>query len=84
MSCSTQIEGFTAELNEVSSKLQDLQDKLDEQKRQKAEHLAAIADAKSRCGQFSKSDVAKLQGESGSCFSALPGASHCTHAGTCS
>lgn len=48
----------------MSAKLADLQAKLEEQTRQKAEHIAAIADAKSRCGQFSRSDVARLQGQS--------------------
>ncbi|KAL7420888.1 hypothetical protein Q5752_004842 [Cryptotrichosporon argae] len=59
----TAIDMFRNEVDEATAKADDLQAKLDELEAVKREHVAAIASAKSKCDQFTKSDVARLQQE---------------------
>jgi hypothetical protein len=60
----TQIDGFRAELNESKAKLTALQEKLDELESKKTGCQSRIALAKSKCDQYTRSDVIRFKGES--------------------
>lgn len=60
----SQISNFNAELSEATAKLDALNVKLKELNSKKQESVSAISVAKSKCDQFTKSDVGKLRGRS--------------------
>ena len=60
----TQIDGFTAELDESKAKLMALKEKLDELESKKKGCQGRIALAKSKCDQYTRSDVLRFKGES--------------------
>ena len=59
---------FTSEWNEAKAKLDILDDKLAEMIKTKVECEAAVATAKSKCDQFTRSDIIRLKSERSSSF----------------
>lgn len=59
---STQIVGFSSELQDSAAQLEKLEANLEDLRAKKAEAIAAIQVAKSKCDQYTKSDVFRLQG----------------------
>lgn len=49
------------EFSELSTKLADLRNKLADQNAVRSEHESAIVSARSKCDEYTKSDVSKLQ-----------------------
>ncbi|KAK4685733.1 hypothetical protein P7C73_g4411, partial [Tremellales sp. Uapishka_1] len=58
-----QIQVFSSELAETTSKLEKLDGQLSVTEAKKAEHLSAVSAAKSSCDQYTRSDVTRLQEE---------------------
>lgn len=59
----SQINDFTSELNETNTKLAALQQKLDELEQKKKGCQSRIAAAKSKCDQYTRSDILRFKGE---------------------
>lgn len=62
MTFRSQLNAFNAELEDVTSQLEKLQTNLDDLRAQKTEATAAIMRARSRCDQYTKSDIFRLRG----------------------
>jgi hypothetical protein len=61
---SKQIVGFSSELQDSAAQLEKLEVNLEDLRAKKAEAIAAIQVARSKCDQYTKSDVFRLQGAS--------------------